>query len=441
VRPRALEAAAVAVVLAAQGAVLAGSLDRATSYDEGVYLASLDALQAGEELGTEVFASQPPGWYLLLRALAFFGDSVPDLRLAMLGVALAGTVAAWALGRALAGPVAGIGAAALLAVAPPWPTEAVRVTADVPSVVLALAGLALALRLKPAGGAVLALAVSVKLFALTAAVPLLGFARRRQALVALAGAAVVAAAFLIAYAGSLGAIWHDAVGFHDAARTVGPTVGDNAGRVLRFLDWRTPFGWLVPLGAVAAAARVRSTWPLWLWAAAAAVFLVWHRPLLDHHLVLLAAPLAVAAGTALGAARLPRAALALLALAVAAGFVQEQRRLADNDGPEPPDVVAAARLLAESTRPGELVGSDLPIVPHLAGRRLPGELVDTSTVRFASGSLTPEEVLDVLEREHIGAVVVGRSFRDYPDLLAALERRYPVERRAGEITVRLRAAP
>jgi hypothetical protein len=44
------------------------------------------------------------------------------------------------------------------------------------------------------------------------------------------------------------------------------------------------------------------------------------------------------------------------------------------------------------TKPHDLVASDLPIVVYLADRREPGELVDTSAVRFASGSLKPTDV-------------------------------------------------
>src|SRR5438309_1813408 len=72
------------------------------------------------------------------------------------------------------------GAAAVLAIAPPWPTVATQVEADVPAASLALAALALAAwtyrrrtsaELAVLAGATLAYAASVKLSALTALVP------------------------------------------------------------------------------------------------------------------------------------------------------------------------------------------------------------------------------------------------------------------------------
>src|SRR5207248_1505896 len=75
------------------------------------------------------------------------------------------------------------------------------------------------------------------------------------------------------------------------------------------------------------------------------------------------------------------------------------------------------------------VACDQPIVAFQAGRRLPGELVDTSLVRLQTGSLPPARVLEILRRDRIRAVFVGRSFADEPALLAALRTRYP--RRLG----------
>ncbi len=127
--------------------------------------------------------------------------------------------------------------------------------------------------------------------------------------------------------------------------------------------------------------------------------LVAQQPLLDHHFVLLAATLAVPAGAGLGAAvaRVPvpaRYAVAgVAALALAVGFVQEERRLWRQDG-DPPGVTWAADQLRRRTQPDELVGTDLPIVAYLADRRVPGQLVDSSFVRLGTGSLTDAEILD-----------------------------------------------
>jgi 4-amino-4-deoxy-L-arabinose transferase-like glycosyltransferase len=79
----------LAIVLAAAGVLFSRNLHTATDYDEGVYLASLDALRNGQHLGSEVFASQPPGFYLLLRLVAWpFGHSIVGIRTGFLIVAL-----------------------------------------------------------------------------------------------------------------------------------------------------------------------------------------------------------------------------------------------------------------------------------------------------------------------------------------------------------------
>ena len=423
----------IAAVLAA--ALLFGrGLHEATSYDEGVYLASVDALRHGQELGAEVFASQPPGFYLLLRAEAApAGRSVTRMRTAMLVLALVGVVAAYALGRVLAGASAGLAAAGVLASAPAYATEAIRIAADIPSVALSLVALALAAWARgrsavvaALAGAVFAAAVSVKLLVLPAVVPLAVMLRRPKLLgAAAAGALVVAGTLALIFAGSLGAIWHDAVSFHRTARSIGD---GNARHIIDFFGFKTPFTWIVAAGLVAAALRRRAL-ALWAFLAAAIIFLFLQRPLLDHHFVLLTAAGAVAAAASLPVGR-PVVAAALV-VAVAAGWAQQWRQIGRNDEPEPAAVLAAARTLRATTAPTELVGGDLPIVAFRADRRLPGDLVDTSAVRFASASVTDAKVLRALERARVRTVVVGREFRVRPRLLAGL-RRYRVIRVARQ---------
>ena len=50
------EALAVCALLAAEGVLFSRNLHARTTYDEGVYLASLDALRHGQALGSDVFA-------------------------------------------------------------------------------------------------------------------------------------------------------------------------------------------------------------------------------------------------------------------------------------------------------------------------------------------------------------------------------------------------
>ena len=73
------EGLAVAGLLAVAAFVYIRGVEAAANYDEGVYLASLDAMRRGQELGSEIYTSQPPVFYWLLRVLAApFETSVPS---------------------------------------------------------------------------------------------------------------------------------------------------------------------------------------------------------------------------------------------------------------------------------------------------------------------------------------------------------------------------
>jgi hypothetical protein len=433
-----------------------------TDYDEGVYLTSLDALEHGQKLGEDVFAPQPPGWYLLLRLISVAGaDSVRGFHIGMVVVAIATCLAAYLLGRSLAGSVAGLTAAALLTVAPPFPLYAHRVLADVPPLAVCLLALWLAWeateRRSPAAaagaGAVFALALALKPTAALALPPFLILllwepsARRRVALWAVAGGALVGATFFVAYRDVIGPLWDSVVTYHQDARDT-PAVADNTHELLTFLNWRTPFAWLVVAGLVASVALLRRrllqpVWALWLWAALSLAFLAYHRPLHDNHLLLLPVVLAVPAGIALGAvaqrARLQALAVGALVIVLAAGYVQQQRRVVLDDVPEEPELVAAAETLRRVTGPDDFVVSDHSIVPFLADRRVPGPLVDTALLRFETGSLTQANVLRELEEWDVKAVVVGRAFSTQPELLRALERRYPRRLRVAHVTIFVRS--
>ena len=405
-----------------------------------------------------MFAPQPPGWYLLLRLISLAGaESVRGFHIGMVVVAIAICLAAYLLGRAIAGPIAGLAAAALLTVAPPFPLYAHRVLADLPPLGVCLLALWLAWearerRLPSAAvgaGALIALALALKP---TAALVLPSFlvlllwersGRWRALLSAAAGAAAVSAVFFVAYRNSIGVLWDSVVAYHRDARDT-PALIDNTHELLTFLNWRTPFAWLVAAGLVASVAHLRRRrlerlWALWLWAAISVAFLAYHRPLHDNHLLLLPVVLAVPAAIALGAlavrSRAPRLAVGALVLMLAAGYAQQQRRVVLDDVPEEPEIVAAAETLRRVTGPEDLVVSDHSIIPVLADRRVAGPLVDTAVLRFETGSLNDQSVFDVLEEWSVDAVVVGRAFGERPGIVRYLERRFPTRIERGEITV------
>lgn len=431
----------------AAGLVFTRTLGTRTNYDEGVYLASLAALRRGQELGSEVYTSQPPVFYWALRAVASpFGESVTGIRAGFALVGVLGVAAAIVLGWRLFGAWAGVAAGALLAIAPPYPTVSPTVSADVPSVVLglcSLAALAMALRSQDGrpgavlAGALLAAGVLTKLLAAPFVVPFVVLALaarsgRRTLPFAGAGALLFASVVVLANIGSLSDIWADVVRDHTGAGALG-SYGENGRWIRDFLVPQTPIAWLAPAGllAFAVSRRARATWPLWTLTPAAWLFLLLVRPLADHHFVLLSAAYAIGAGPSLALAigGLPRPALrkasaVAVTLLVTAGLYQEQRRLARNDVPEPQEIVWATSAVETFTADDDLVVSDQPIVVFRAGRRTPGMFVDTSNTRIAGGGLTAEEILAEIDRTRPVAVVAARMFRSLPAVISGLETRY-----------------
>jgi 4-amino-4-deoxy-L-arabinose transferase-like glycosyltransferase len=454
--------AAAGLVSISAGLVFTRSLGTRTNYDEGVYLASLDALRRGQALGSEVYTSQPPGFYALLRLLAWpGGTSIEGIRLAFALVAVAGVVAATVVGWRLLGAWAGVAAGALVAIGPPYPSVSRTIASDVPSVALGLVALAFAClavttdsrRSKAwaiAAGAALGLAFMTKVLALPFAVPLVAIVlsrRRGRSLLPLVAASVTAVVgvFLLVHASALGEIWTSVIGDHSNAKKAG-SASANLHLVARLLEPRTPFGWLVPagFGCFLFVRRARDAWPLWTLVPAAWAFLIFIRPLADHHFVLLAAAYGLAAGSSLALAaaelrpQLRVIAVSTIALFFAAGLFQEQRRLHHNDAPESPEIVWAVDEIGRETRPNELVTTDQPIVAWKARRALPGALVDVSSTRVTGGTLTADEILREIDKASPVAVLEARMFRSLPVVTGGLSKRYPVKLRCGDATLYLK---
>jgi hypothetical protein len=428
------ELAALAGLVAAHVVLLTRLLHTRTTFDEGVYLVSLDDLRHGAALGRDVFTSQMPGFYVLLQGIgAVFGAGVADVRLGIVALDAVGAVFAFLLGRRLAGPLGGLACVGMLAVAPKLPNSGGRIYADPPAMVLVLGSLWLAAIRRPLlAGGVFAAAVLVKLSALTAlptlfVLPALGRERVRALLETVGGGLVVLAVVAAVYARDLSAIWSGAVSYHVDSRRITGLIGRH--ELTGVFALSTPFTWLT-IAALALLPLVwRRVWPLWLWALCAAVFVLRYQPLRDNQVLVLPYAFAIPAGVSLGLAarRLPARALAVAVAAgtllLAAGWVQQLHRVRLDRKPEDPLLVAAAARLEQVTSPGEQVISDQPIVAFLAHRRVPGKYVDTASLRFDTGSLTEAEV--ARDAGKVAAVVAGRAFYEHPALMARLRQRFP----------------
>lgn len=448
-RPRvaaiALEAALVAGLLAACGFLFSRSLDTATSRDEGGFLAAMDALRHGQTLGSEVFASQPPGFYVLLRIPGLWADSVYSTRLFFLFVALIGCGAAYAIGRSYARAYGGAAAVAALALAPVLAGEAVRVDSDVPATSVATLALALAIygfrsgahiALPLLAGASLAAAGSIEPIALAVVIAIAAMAVKpsRRALAAFgAGAAAVVIALVGAYAGVLAELWEDAGAERWRERRY---EGQGPDRLLHLIRWDEPFGWVLPLGAALALAaalrRPLRVWPVWSWTAAVLLLVgVLLRPLYTPDLVLLVIPLALALGISLAGSApvvLHGKTLAFAgvsaAVVVGLGYAQQVRQADYAVSKEPSVVTWGTGELVRCTKPGDLVAADQPIVAFRAHRRVPGDLVEVTRFRFGTRSLTPSGVMNTLTRYHVRAVYAAQGFERNGRLSILLGARY-----------------
>jgi 4-amino-4-deoxy-L-arabinose transferase-like glycosyltransferase len=407
-------------------------------FDEGVYLLSADLLSRGYELGREVFTSQPPLFMWLLSAGNWLvGGDAGALRGMTVLIALGGAVAGWAIIRRLAGPLPALAAIALIVVSPGVVDAAAVVSADVPCVALGT-GAMLAARLgrrRPwvaaTGGALLACALLVKLlaapFAVAIAVAAIVERPSRAALAAfVAGAAAVVAAVGLAYADVLGELWAGAVGMHLEARgAVEIPPASMLAEVILIASAYVGLALILAPGIARVPAGRRRDWlrsraDLIAALTAGIVLVAAQRPLLHHHLVVVAWPLALLAASTLA---IPRSRPAVIATVIGGLLLAPLAVRGRDTLPVDTAPAAAAATLVERRTPADaVVVSDMPLVPLLADRRAPPALADPSYVRVETGSMGRAEIVAAARRAD--AVVVGRSFALVVGLGQALERRF-----------------
>jgi hypothetical protein len=151
------------------------------------------------------------------------------------------------------------------------------------------------------------------------------------------------------------------------------------------------------------------------WAVAAVVLLLVQHPLWPHHLIIAVPPFAIAAAAL--AERLPdlarrgltrmRAGTGVVATLAATGLtvaaVSGALALRQPDSAD--SVVEAVDLLGSLTAAHATVISDDPFAVTQAARDTPPELVDTSNVRLHSEPLRASDVVRIIDREQVGAVL------------------------------------
>ncbi len=307
----------------------------ATDYDEGVYWQSLQAMDRGHALFSQVFSSQPPLFLWSVYPLYdAFGETLSTARLAVVLYSLAGIAAMYFLGRAIGGPRVGLLAAVLLAADPLYLWASHTLVAEVPALAAELLSLALIAEaarhpsrvqkmLAAGAGVAMGLGIMTKLSTIVGVVPSAAFlffqplelpgrrgaqarretGRRPSAPRVIAGclaygAGVVAGIGLALwpFRSHLHQVQSQILGFHLAASGVmGGSLKGNLAMVLK-LPAEVALGALAGI-AVWRAVVKRATFvvPAALWFVATFGFLLMLRPLWYHHLVLLAPPLVLVA--------------------------------------------------------------------------------------------------------------------------------------------------
>ncbi|HWI23108.1 MAG TPA: glycosyltransferase family 39 protein [Baekduia sp.] len=447
------ELALLAAIMAFATLILGRQIGVASAeFDEQVYLASADTLTRGFDLGRDVFTSQPPLFLTMLQtADNAFGGSATLMRLLLVLLTIAGSLGSWALVRARAGAVPALVTALLVALAPGVVEAAAVVSADVPCVVFGTLALlaASSARRHPAwalaAGVLISAAILTKLLAVPFALAIAvgAFVHRAPCRAYVwfgCGTALAFAAVLLVYADVLGPLWHGAVALHLQARGAQVDLPTPSILVAAILIISAYVGLLAVLAAGVLEVR-RAELAGWLRERADLIALfaggfalcAVQRPLLNHHLVIVAWPLALLAGSALPARLASRRTLALACaggLLIAPWAIHGRDTL---DHGERGSLERVAEIVAMSTPGHGVVVSDLPAVPVLADRTSAPGTVDPSYVRVQTGELSLADV--TAAARGADAVVVGRAFRGLPGLQIALGRRFTHSVTLDRVTV------
>jgi dolichyl-phosphate-mannose-protein mannosyltransferase len=429
------------------------------SYDAGVYLESARMMRRGYPLYRVIFDSQPPLW-LMLVSLSFhwFGESVLAGQLVTATAGLVTVAATMTATAQLCGWSGGLIAGVLVMLSPLELKWSRIVTPDLPSVAFAAVGIALAARYARCGRRPWLIAASLgatcsvltKLPGLYT-FPALGLMviarwRREPALNYRRLARAVARDSLIISGVSAGTtltvllrmgaadVWNQVVTFHSAARAVFPSmaIGQKCSLMLGFAGGERLFARAAPFAALSVPGGLEGLVPL-LWAFCTFIGLLYHRPLFEHHMVALIPSIAMAVGV--GWAQFWKWSGALLdwsrrknnltgfvitiagVLGISVGILilAEQLRIAWTkaiayeailaQAADSPDL-KLARLIADRTRPDDVILTDAQGIALLAQRDVPPEMTDTSFVRIETHYITAQEVVSVSERRHVRAVLL-----------------------------------
>jgi hypothetical protein len=478
----AAEAALLVVILAvAVGVRLLGLADPTDVSDEGIRGVQLRLLAAGFRPVSEIYASQGPlSLWLFYPLVAILGPDIVVGRLTVVIASLVCVVATAWIAREQGGPVAGLVAAAIVALSPGFLETSRLAFVEVPSIaptVLALVCLLLyrrngRRRWLIASAALLATGTLAKPMADIAGLPALvlilapglegsevgraarGTVRTRLRDLGLFGAVGLTVCLVAVAAVGPAALYEQVVVYRIGARAVrGWDLLANAELIVGELRRN---GWGVLLAAGAGLAGVAlSRRPLGLalaaWLVGGVAVLLFYSPLWPKHVAYVVPPLAILAGAgfaSIGALvshpkpwrRAVPGLAAILALALVAAqattLAGETRAIVyRHAGSDLSRYAGDLELVEAATRPGDFVVVDDAYLAMLTGRLTPPFLADLSWNRILARALTGEQAIAetrrydsrvlILEDDHLGQIqrYVAWADREYVLVKSYTQRR------------------
>lgn len=441
--------------------------------DEGIRGVQLRLLSAGFKPVSEIFASQGPlSLWLFYPLVKLLGPDILAGRLTVVLASLVTLAGSAALARSLAGPVAGVAAAAILAISPVFLENSRLAFVEVPSIAPTVLAILCLARHPAVGGrrwlvasaVLLAAGALAKPIAAVAAVPTLlllvlpnGRSWRARLtdllLYGLVGATVSALAIL---AVGPNALYEQMVVYRVGARAVrGWDLLANATLMLTQLR-REGWGILLAtaLGVVCTTLHRRALgWAVLGWLLAAVAALLAYSPLWEKHISYLLPPLAILAGAGLAPVAgllvrpIRRSVLPLgggAAIALVLIFAWLPTLAADarsivyrHAGSDLSRYADDLRIVEAASVRDDFVVVDDAYLAMLTGRLTPPFLADLSWNRILARSLTAERAIDattrfdtrviILQDDHLGQIQRYLTWADREYVLVkSYQQRRPV---------------
>ena len=421
--------------------------------DEGFNLMKAVLVADGHAMYTEVWSDQPPVLtYILAAVHAAFGTSIGAARATVLVFAAALIASLYFIVRSDYGRLGAWISVAVLCGGFLFQSLSVSVMIGLPAVALGMISLAVLWRddadqshVLIVSGVAMALALQTKLFvatmipaALLAALlsgPADDVSGRRAARAAVWIGSVLLTWSAVSVASGLDPLTH-LISPHtqDSIREAFTYDGGPA-RLWSLLSQQPHYLILAAGGLIVVVrhAPLRA-WASLVWLVCATAALIDHRPLWPHQLMLLFVPLAWLSG-GLGQAllcpvadtpwdkvRFALAALGVVALVPLAG-ISTNRTIDRLSAPTDPVDTAAVAALSKNAERTRWIVTDKPLDAYYAGLKTPPELAVVSLKRVKGGTLTPDEVLAVVETIKPEQISYRRMFMGKP-VLAFLKANY-----------------